>query len=120
MLGGPGLLVIAGIALLIFGPKKLPELAQTIARALGEFKKAAEEVKENVGIKELQEMKASLRNAPLQQLMGRSLSKTDLISEFAERLSASMGSVEAGREASSHREDKLKPAVQDKEEKNEQ
>ncbi len=120
MLGGPGLLVIAGFALLIFGPKKLPELAQTIARALGELKKATEEVKDSVGIKELQEMKASIRNAPLQQLMGRSLSKTDLISEFAERLSASMSSEEAGQGVSSHGEDNLKPTIRNREEKNEQ
>ncbi len=117
MLGGPGLLVIAGIALLIFGPKKLPELAQTIAKALGEFKKATAEIKEGVGIKELQEMKASLRKAPFQQLMGGNLSKTDLISEFAERLSASMGSEETGQEASSHGENNLKPTIQNKEEK---
>ena len=45
MLAGPDLLVILVIALIVFGPKKLPELAKTIGRALGEFKKTTEEVK---------------------------------------------------------------------------
>jgi TatA/E family protein of Tat protein translocase len=60
MLAGPDLLIILVIALIVFGPKKLPELAKTIGRALGEFKKTTEEVKESIGINELQEMRSNL------------------------------------------------------------
>jgi TatA/E family protein of Tat protein translocase len=60
MLAGPDLLVILVIALIVFGPQKLPELAKTIGKALGEFKKTAEEVKENIGIKDLEEMRSNL------------------------------------------------------------
>ena len=60
MLAGPDLLVILAIALIIFGPKKLPELAKTIAKAMAEVKKATEEVKESIGINELQEMRSNL------------------------------------------------------------
>jgi TatA/E family protein of Tat protein translocase len=60
MLAGPDLLVILAIALIVFGPKKLPELAKTIAKAMAEVKKATEEVKESIGINELQEMRSNL------------------------------------------------------------
>jgi TatA/E family protein of Tat protein translocase len=45
-IGMPELLVILAIALIIFGPNKLPELAKGLGRAIREFKKATEEVKE--------------------------------------------------------------------------
>lgn len=38
------LLVLFVLALLIFGPKKLPEIARSIGQAMREFKKAGEEV----------------------------------------------------------------------------
>ena len=47
-LGLPELLVIFVIALLVFGPKKLPELGKSIGRAMAEFKKASQEVKESI------------------------------------------------------------------------
>jgi TatA/E family protein of Tat protein translocase len=60
MLAGPDLLVILVIALIVFGPKKLPELAKTIGRMMGELKKTTEEVKESIGIKELEEIRSNL------------------------------------------------------------
>ena len=39
-IGGTELLVIMVIALLIFGPRKLPELGKSIGRGLSEFKRA--------------------------------------------------------------------------------
>jgi sec-independent protein translocase protein TatA len=38
------LLVIAGIALLIFGPKRLPEMGSAIGKTYKEFKKSLSEV----------------------------------------------------------------------------
>lgn len=42
--GMPELILILAIALLVFGPKKLPEVGRSIGKALREFKKATEEV----------------------------------------------------------------------------
>jgi sec-independent protein translocase protein TatA len=40
MLEGPDLLVVLAIALLIFGPKKLPELAKGLGKGIRDFKKS--------------------------------------------------------------------------------
>ena len=46
-IGMPELLIIVAIALIVFGPNKLPELAKGFGKAIREFKKATEEVKES-------------------------------------------------------------------------
>jgi sec-independent protein translocase protein TatA len=43
MPGGPELLIIVFIILLLFGAKKLPELSRSLGKSLGEFKKGQEE-----------------------------------------------------------------------------
>lgn len=42
--GGPEMLVILGIAILLFGANKLPELARSSGQAMGEFKKGRAEI----------------------------------------------------------------------------
>lgn len=43
MPGGPELLVILFIVLLLFGAKKLPELSRSLGKSLNEFKKGQKE-----------------------------------------------------------------------------
>jgi sec-independent protein translocase protein TatB len=45
-IGMPELILIAVVALIVLGPKKLPDLAKSLGRALREFKKATAELKE--------------------------------------------------------------------------
>jgi len=52
--GGPELLIILLIAVLLFGANKIPKLARSSGEAIGEFQKGREEVEE-----ELQEMQES-------------------------------------------------------------
>ncbi|MFP9059388.1 twin-arginine translocase TatA/TatE family subunit [Natrialbaceae archaeon A-chndr2] len=50
--GGPELLIILFIAILLFGANKIPKLARSTGEAMGEFKKGQEKVE-----KELDEMR---------------------------------------------------------------
>ena len=64
MLAGPDLLVILVIALIVFGPKKLPEIGKSIGNAMREFKKASEDLKDSLDreVKELEEPKSHSTN----------------------------------------------------------
>ena len=42
-IGGPELIVIFLVILLLFGAKKIPELARGVGKGMGEFKKAKED-----------------------------------------------------------------------------
>jgi TatA/E family protein of Tat protein translocase len=47
-IGMPELVVIFFLALIIFGPKKLPELGKSLGRSLNEFKRASNELRNNL------------------------------------------------------------------------
>lgn len=47
-LGFPEMIFIGVLALLIFGPKRLPELGRTLGRGLSEFRKASNELKRSI------------------------------------------------------------------------
>lgn len=49
-IGMPEMILILVVALIVFGPKKLPDLAKSLGRALGEFKKATNEFKESISM----------------------------------------------------------------------
>ena len=44
-LGWPEILIILGIALIIFGPRKLPELGKSLGQSLAQFRRASEDFK---------------------------------------------------------------------------
>ncbi len=47
-IGGTELLVIMVIALLIFGPRKLPELGKSLGKGLSEFKRASNDLRRSL------------------------------------------------------------------------
>ena len=49
-IGMPEMILILAVALIVIGPKKLPDLAKSLGRALGEFKKATSDLKESMQI----------------------------------------------------------------------
>ena len=54
-LGVPELIFIFALALLIFGPRKLPEIGRTIGRGLSEFRKASTELKRSINAEMIEE-----------------------------------------------------------------
>ena len=64
-IGMPELIIILVVALIIFGPRKLPELGRSLGRSLGEFKKASNELQrtleEEIKVEESREQKAKIR-----------------------------------------------------------
>lgn len=67
-IGMPELVVIFVIALIIFGPRKLPELGKSLGRSINEFKRASNELKstleEEVRLDEQRSKQASAAPAP--------------------------------------------------------
>jgi sec-independent protein translocase protein TatA len=61
-IGMPELIIIFVIALIIFGPRKLPELGRSLGKSLAEFKRASNELKstleEEIRFEEQQQQKA--------------------------------------------------------------
>ncbi|HSR11593.1 MAG TPA: twin-arginine translocase TatA/TatE family subunit [Thermodesulfobacteriota bacterium] len=47
-IGLPELIIILIVALVVFGPKKLPDLAKSLGKGMAEFKKASEELKSSI------------------------------------------------------------------------
>ena len=62
-IGMPEMLVILALALIVIGPKKLPDLAKSLGRAMREFKKATNEFKETIQLEgELSEVKETFND----------------------------------------------------------
>jgi sec-independent protein translocase protein TatA len=47
-LGWPEILVILFVVLVIFGPKRLPEMGRSLGRAIKEFKNAGKEIQKDI------------------------------------------------------------------------
>ncbi len=64
-IGFPELLIILAIALLVFGPKKLPEVSKSIGKAVREFRRASDEIKgkieQEIQASEFKEIKDELK-----------------------------------------------------------
>jgi TatA/E family protein of Tat protein translocase len=67
-LGIPELILIFIVALLVFGPKRLPEIGRTLGKALGEFKKATDELKttieREVQVDEMKQLSSQITSPP--------------------------------------------------------
>jgi sec-independent protein translocase protein TatA len=63
--GLPELIIIFTIALIIFGPRKLPELGKSLGKSLAEFKRASNELKNTLDEEiRTEERRSTERQAP--------------------------------------------------------
>src|SRR5436853_6905278 len=64
-IGVPELIIIFTIALIIFGPRKLPELGKSLGKSLAEFKRASNELKNTLDEEiRLEERRSEQRQQP--------------------------------------------------------
>lgn len=62
-MGMPEIMLILAVALVVIGPKKLPGLARSIGRAMGEFKSATRDFKRSIDLEgDLKDVKDSLQD----------------------------------------------------------
>jgi TatA/E family protein of Tat protein translocase len=62
-IGVPELVLILAIALIIFGPRKLPEIGRSIGRGLREFRQATSEVQRSITLDEEEEKEKAKSSA---------------------------------------------------------
>ena len=63
-LGFPELIAIFVVALILFGPRKLPELGRSLGRSIAEFKKASNELRSTLDEEIRQEERRNAAAAP--------------------------------------------------------
>ena len=72
-IGMPELLIIFTVALIVFGPRKLPELGRSLGKSLQEFKRASNELKhtldEEISLEDKQRTEPATLGAPTDPAM---------------------------------------------------
>jgi TatA/E family protein of Tat protein translocase len=63
-LGGPEIAVIFVVVLLLFGAKKIPELARGLGKSMGEFKRARDEFEDEIKMAEMDVSNEAETNEP--------------------------------------------------------
>ena len=65
-IGFPELMIILVVALIVFGPRKLPELGRSLGRSLNEFKRASNELKQTLDDEiRLDEQREAMKTPPV-------------------------------------------------------
>jgi TatA/E family protein of Tat protein translocase len=68
-MGMPEILLILAIALIVIGPKKLPDLAKSMGKAFGEFKRATQDFKQALDVQDdLRSVKRTFDDIDLNKL----------------------------------------------------
>jgi sec-independent protein translocase protein TatB len=88
-IGGPELLIICVVALIVIGPKKLPDLMRSMGKGLAEFKRVSNDVKSTLD-DEVKKAEAAARKRDVDEEMAR---------RKAEKAAAEAAQASAGTEA---------------------
>jgi TatA/E family protein of Tat protein translocase len=84
-LGMPELIVIFVIALIIFGPRKLPELGKSLGKSLAEFKRASNELKSTLEEEIRMEEQRTVTPAPTPSATAEPHPTTDPVVQHADK-----------------------------------
>ncbi|HET8564237.1 MAG TPA: twin-arginine translocase TatA/TatE family subunit [Candidatus Binatia bacterium] len=88
-IGMPELLLILALALIVLGPKKLPELARALGKGMAEFRRATDELKEEFRQMEHEvegsSPQATSRDDPFQEKSAENPPTTDSTASLGER-----------------------------------
>ncbi len=77
-MGMPEIILILAIALIVLGPKKLPEIAKSLGKGIAEFKKATRDFKESIEVdNDFKEAKNTIRDikGDIQQSVHQSMAE---------------------------------------------
>jgi TatA/E family protein of Tat protein translocase len=101
-LGVPELLLIFAVVLIVFGPRKIPEIGRMLGKAMGEFRKATDDLKNTIEREvRLEELKQVTTPPTLESFMtpDQSVSRNEPVSVYEtpvnETQSASLQVVES-------------------------
>jgi len=88
-IGMPEMILILAVALIVIGPKKLPDLARSLGKAMGEFKKATSDLKDSMQIDtELKEVKSAFndigKTAPAKDAGDKDAEENEKLADEAE------------------------------------
>jgi sec-independent protein translocase protein TatA len=77
-IGMPELIIIFVIALIIFGPRKLPELGRSLGRSLSEFKRASNELRNTLEEEiRIEEQREAVKTPPPSTAAAPGVSRTE-------------------------------------------
>jgi len=70
-IGMPELIIIFVIALIIIGPKKLPDLARALGKGMAEFRKASDDIKANLDMEGMEDELKGMEEELADSVSGR-------------------------------------------------
>ncbi len=77
-IGMPELIVILIVALIIIGPKKLPDLAKSLGKGLAEFRHATDDVKESLNVDVMKDEINEIKDSILLDTDGKNSDSTEI------------------------------------------
>ncbi len=89
-MGMPEIILILAIALIVLGPKKLPEIAKSLGRGIAEFKKATQDFKQNLEVEDdLKEARDTIKGVKrdLEDTMRKSMTESPATPPVADAVS---------------------------------
>jgi len=93
-IGGPELLIICVVALIVIGPKKLPEMLRSLGKGMAEFKRVGNDVKSTLD-REVDKAEAESRKREVDEELARRKAEKAKVEAEAAKAEAETAKAEA-------------------------